>query len=364
MCRVQRNSFLPIRRSHLRLGARIVTLNARYRIGLVGGARCDYAVALRNMGNFFQIAAVTSVCKVCASRLARFFGCSCAEGLVDVLESFGVQALVITEEAWFGAWPLELALRYNVPVFCTVPLDSQVCSAGLLATDPLVSQALLLFRTPWSTGPGVLAVAKRLRRSRLRPVVVWIEGSTANRHRPQEIQSAQPSSLDDIHRWHRRRSVDRTWNLADLVAGTGRLLGISRFDNPPTRVPWQWLSLADGGLHGTWSCVWRDACIRVSLFGHDDSGPGQLTQVPRLQWATVRLVGNSFHVDLSSPWRYSWRDEHTCVAQAFSRQRPTHYQELRQFYELVRAWHSGRILRAPPATGWLLRACRWLSDNG
>jgi predicted dehydrogenase len=77
-----------------------------------------------------------------AETAARALGCTAAGGVVELLESDSVEALLLPGGPWFGLWPIEQAARLNKPVFCAAlpgPEDTAERLAGarvLMAMTP------------------------------------------------------------------------------------------------------------------------------------------------------------------------------------------------------------------------------------
>lgn len=97
-------------------------MTRRLRIGVLGlGRRWPrYRHALAALRDEVRL---TAVCDPSAERgdeEATALGCRCAGGVIELIESADVDAVVLPGPAWYGLWPLEHAARCGKPVLCGV----------------------------------------------------------------------------------------------------------------------------------------------------------------------------------------------------------------------------------------------------
>lgn len=129
------------------------------RVGVVGLGRRwrkRYRPALRVLRDRYEVRALYDQAHQRAMQEARRLGCDAASGITALLESDGIDALLLLDPQWFGLWPVEQACRFGKPIFCgALPADAEV--AGLLQPVrdcrlPVVVEML----------PRVTAAAERL----------------------------------------------------------------------------------------------------------------------------------------------------------------------------------------------------------
>jgi predicted dehydrogenase len=111
-------------------------MNHPVRLGVIGLGRRwrkRYRPALIALRKRFTIAVVCDQRVSRAEREARLLHCGEATGPAALLERDDLDALFLCDPQWFGLWPLKLAARQKLPVFCTLPV---------LAHDPRAEEIL------------------------------------------------------------------------------------------------------------------------------------------------------------------------------------------------------------------------------
>ena len=77
----------------------------------------------RMLREFFEIRAVGDEVQQLAVEAARRLGTVAVAGPAALLQDDSLEALLLADPQWYGLWPLELACRRGLPVFCGVGLE-------------------------------------------------------------------------------------------------------------------------------------------------------------------------------------------------------------------------------------------------
>jgi predicted dehydrogenase len=96
------------------------------RVGVIGlgrNWRRRYRRALHALREQFRVQAVCDQVPQSAEREARRLHCMATAGPTELLERDDTDAVLLLDDQWYGLWPLELACRFDKPVFCAVPLE-------------------------------------------------------------------------------------------------------------------------------------------------------------------------------------------------------------------------------------------------
>jgi predicted dehydrogenase len=153
----------------------------RLRVGIVGlGRRWRRLQAdLAELDQQVEVRAVFDPVPKRAERLARELRCRAPAGVLELLESDDVEALLLLDAGWLGLWPLRQACRLGKPAFCAFPLARDPATAQALPASSNVLVALTAGLAPAlvrlrrlmheEIGPARLIRCERLFRGRLRP---------------------------------------------------------------------------------------------------------------------------------------------------------------------------------------------------
>lgn len=96
-------------------------------VGVIGlGRRWQqrYMPALLRERRRFHVKAVCDQSRWRTAELARQLGCEAAEGPTDLMETADLDAVLLVDPQWYGLWPLEVACRMQLPVFCVPSLET------------------------------------------------------------------------------------------------------------------------------------------------------------------------------------------------------------------------------------------------
>jgi predicted dehydrogenase len=132
-------------------------MGQRLRVGVIGlGRRWPaYRAALLRLAEIFDVRCVCDPVAGRARTQARLLGCAAAGGVVDLVERDDVDAVLFTERAWWGLWPLEQACRVRKPVFCAAPLVADDAHADDLAERIGAADLPVMMAHPLQTAPAL-----------------------------------------------------------------------------------------------------------------------------------------------------------------------------------------------------------------
>jgi predicted dehydrogenase len=133
------------------------------RLGVIGlGASWSrrYAPTLDRLRHLFQVVAVCDPVGRLARQEAQRLHCSAAAGPTALLETTDLDALLLLGGPWYGSWPLSLACRCRMPVFCGAPLEGDADEAEPLYQRIEATRLPVMAALPERSTPA----ARRLRR--------------------------------------------------------------------------------------------------------------------------------------------------------------------------------------------------------
>lgn len=136
-------------------------MNAPLRLGVIGlGARWRqyYRPALQALQDRFTVSALHDQVQHLATQEARRLGCAASPGPTQLLESDGVEAVLLPDPQWYGLWPVEVACRAGKPVLlATLPILSEPRADAVAAAVRQAGSTVLV-----ENGPRLAPAAARL----------------------------------------------------------------------------------------------------------------------------------------------------------------------------------------------------------
>jgi predicted dehydrogenase len=103
--------------------------HVRLRVGVIGLGRlweARHKPALLRLRDRFQVTAVYDQVMRRAEIEAGQLGCVAAEGLVALIERPDVDVIYVLTPQWFGLYPIQLACAHQKPVYCALPMASEL----------------------------------------------------------------------------------------------------------------------------------------------------------------------------------------------------------------------------------------------
>jgi len=101
-------------------------------LGLGPRWRKRYGPALLAMQDRFRIRVLGDAVRERADQEARRLSCLAAAGPTELVEHADIDALLVLDAGWYRLWPLELACRRGLPVFCAPALELDEAHADSL----------------------------------------------------------------------------------------------------------------------------------------------------------------------------------------------------------------------------------------
>lgn len=132
------------------------------RVGVIGVGRQwrrRYRAAVRAIGKLLQVVGVCDVLRERCEHEAEKLGCLAASGPTQLIETGSLEALLIVDPGWYKLWPIELASRRGLPVFCAVPPDLDEHEAERLRAAVAQAKAPVIFEL----APRLASVTNALR---------------------------------------------------------------------------------------------------------------------------------------------------------------------------------------------------------
>jgi predicted dehydrogenase len=105
-------------------------------VGVVGLGRlweARHKPSLGRLRDRFQVTAVYDQVLRRAEIEAAQLGCAAVEGLTALIERPDVDVVYLLSPQWFGVLPIEIACTAGKPIYCALPLASEVEELGTLA---------------------------------------------------------------------------------------------------------------------------------------------------------------------------------------------------------------------------------------
>lgn len=115
------------------------------RLGIIGLGKLwetRHRPALERMRDRFRVITVYDQVQERARRTASQIRCNAAESLADAINPDHVDAIYLLSPQWFEIYPIELAARFNLPVYSSVPI---VNLAHALKVQELVNAGQIRF---------------------------------------------------------------------------------------------------------------------------------------------------------------------------------------------------------------------------
>ncbi len=131
-------------------------------VGIIGlGPRWQkrYRPALLALRERFRVVAFCDPLPQRAEQEARLWGCPAVAGPTVLLENTPIDAVLLLEPHWWRLWPLELACRFDKPVYCGAALERDIPHADAIAQQVRDSRLPVLVEL----APRVAAATERLR---------------------------------------------------------------------------------------------------------------------------------------------------------------------------------------------------------
>lgn len=122
------------------------TKHQRLRVGVIGLGRLwetRHKPSLARLEDRFRITAVYDTVYRRAELEAAQIGCTACEGLSALVERPDVDVVYVLSRQWFGLHPIHLACAARKPVYCALPLASDLAELELLTK--LVEQSGIVF---------------------------------------------------------------------------------------------------------------------------------------------------------------------------------------------------------------------------
>ena len=122
------------------------TKHQRLRVGVIGLGRLwetRHKPSLARLKDRFRITAVYDAVYRRAELEAAQIGCAACEGLSALIERHDVDVIYFLSRQWFGLHPISLACAVRKPVYCALPLASDLVELESLTT--LVEQSGNIF---------------------------------------------------------------------------------------------------------------------------------------------------------------------------------------------------------------------------
>lgn len=180
------------------------TVQRPLRVGVLGlGKRWQkrYGPALEALADRFQIRAVCDPLRERADHEARRLGCAAVAGPTELLEIDGLDAMLLLDRPWYGLWPLQLASRRRLPVFCAPSLELEGRHADALVESVRRQGGCVMMERELPLAPATALLGQlqngRLGQARLM-VCDWGRRGRPFRHDSPLLGSAGDGVLDWI----------------------------------------------------------------------------------------------------------------------------------------------------------------------
>jgi predicted dehydrogenase len=141
-------------------------------IGLGRRWRRRYRSALAALRKQFRVVGLCDQIFARAEREARRLGCEAVTGPAALLERDEIHALLLLDAQWFGLWPLELAARRKLPVFCTFSVFIHDARAEAVLNQLGECGLPLTVETPLRSAPATERALELLQRELGRPRLI------------------------------------------------------------------------------------------------------------------------------------------------------------------------------------------------